>query len=177
MGGVLIVAGIGLRPGCTGDELAALVARAAAAAGCRPELLAIPAFRQDAAGPAEAAARLSLPLRVVDATALGAVQEVCPTRSARALAETGHASVAEGCALAAAGPGAVLLLPRIASANATCAIAGSRRGAEGQGLCPWTPPEAEPLDTIHKKRVPRAAALGGSRAEPWPCLDGGRPGR
>ena len=123
------MAGIGLRPGCSGEELAALVARAAAAAGCRPELLAIPAFRRDAAGPAEAAARLSLGVRIVGAAALAAVQAGCPTRSARALAETGHASVAEGCALAAAGTGAVLLLPRIASPNATCAIAGMGSGA------------------------------------------------
>ncbi len=120
------MAGIGCRPGCCGDELAALVARAAAAAGCRLDLLAVPAFRHDAAGPAAAAIRLSLPLRIVDDAALDAAQPACPTRSARALAVTGHASVAEGCALAAAGPGAVLLLPRIASANATCAIAGGR---------------------------------------------------
>ncbi len=159
----MIVAGIGLRPGCSGDELAALVARAAAAAGCRPELLAVPAFRRDAAGPPDAAARLSLPLRIVEAAALGAVQAACPTRSARALAETGHASVAEGCALAAAGPGAVLLLPRIASPNATCAIAGtgSRRYdvPEGQGLCPWTPPKARLWKPLHE--------MGSKGRGPW----------
>lgn len=119
----MIVAGIGSRPGCSGEEIAGLVERAAREAGCRPERLAVPGFRADAAGPREAAALLSLPLLIVEAGALAAVQARCPTRSARAEAATGIASVAEGCALAAAGPKGILRLARIASANATCAIA------------------------------------------------------
>lgn len=122
----MIVAGLGLRPGCPGPELAELVERASRAAGCRPDRLAVPAFRADEAGPLEAAASLALGLVVVvpDA-ALAAAQSRCPTRSARAEAATGFGSVAEGCALAAAGPDGVLRLHRIASANATCAIAGA----------------------------------------------------
>ena len=119
----MIVAGIGLRRDCSGQELAALVARAADQAGCRPDLLAVPSFRAEAAGAVAAARYLSLPLRIVDAAALAEAQPGCPTRSARASAATGFASVAEGCALAGAGPDAVLLLARIASPNATCAIA------------------------------------------------------
>jgi cobalt-precorrin 5A hydrolase len=38
-------------------------------------------------------------------------------------------SVAEAAALAGAGPGAVLIVPRIAQDGATCAIAGSAEGA------------------------------------------------
>ncbi|MGI4745685.1 MAG: cobalamin biosynthesis protein [Janthinobacterium lividum] len=120
----MIVAGIGLRPGCGGDEIARLVEQAAERAGCRPDRLAIPQFREAEAGPVVAAATLSLDLIVIGESALADAQPRCRTRSARAEAATGIASVAEGCALAAAGPDALLLLPRIASANATCAIAG-----------------------------------------------------
>lgn len=119
----MIAAGIGFRPDCTGAEIAALVARACRAAGLAPDLLAVPAFRARQAAGREAAALLSLPLLVVAPDVLAAMQPLCPTRSARAEAATGIASVAEGCALAAAGPGAVLRLARIASGSATCALA------------------------------------------------------
>jgi cobalt-precorrin 5A hydrolase len=46
-----------------------------------------------------------------------------PTRSHRIEALRQVGSVAEAAALAAAGPGAMLLLRRIASAGATCALA------------------------------------------------------
>lgn len=119
----MIVAGIGSRPDCSGEEIAGLVERAAREAGVWPERLAVPRFRADALGPRAAAALLSLPLLAVEAGALAAVQARCPTRSARAEAATGIASVAEGCALAAVGPEGTLRLRRIASANATCALA------------------------------------------------------
>lgn len=122
----MIVAGIGLRPGCGAEEIARLVELAAERAGCRPERLAIPEFRAAEPGPIAAAGALSLGLIVVGERALADAQPRCATRSALAEAMTGVASVAEGCALAAAGPDAVLLLPRISSANATCAIAGWR---------------------------------------------------
>ena len=61
-------------------------------------------------------------LLVADA-ALAAAQPGCVTRSAAAERVVGVGSVAEGSALAAAGPGGTLLLPRIASARATCALA------------------------------------------------------
>lgn len=120
----MIVAGIGLRPGCSVDEITRLVEQAAERAGCRPEQLAIPQFREAEAGPVAAAEALSLGLIVVGDIALADAQPRCRTYSPRAEAATGIASVAEGCALAAAGPDALLLLPRISSANATCAIAG-----------------------------------------------------
>ena len=126
----MIVAGIGTRPGCSGDEIVRLVQQASAGADCRPDRLAIPHFRAADPGPADAAAALSLVLQVIDQSALAEMQPLCPTRSARAEAATGIASVAEGCALAAAGPGARLRQPRIASANATCAIAESVPGTK-----------------------------------------------
>lgn len=116
------VAGIGFRPDCDAAELTALLAEAARLSGCVPALLAIPWFRAGEIA-ASVAGKTGLTLVVVAREAIMAVQHVCPTRSEPALRTHGIAAVAEGCALAAAGPGAILGLPRIASANATCAIA------------------------------------------------------
>ncbi|HTR17028.1 MAG TPA: cobalamin biosynthesis protein [Acetobacteraceae bacterium] len=125
-------AGIGCRAFCPAEEIAALIRRVAILVGHSPSCLAIPAGKAEEAGPREAAARLGLELVLISPEALRAAQPGCVTRSARAEAATGFASVAEGCALAAAGAGARLVLPRIASAAATCAIATGR-------------PEAPPL--------------------------------
>ena len=119
----MVVAGIGCRTGCAGEEIAALVRQAAALAACEPTALAAPEFKADEPGLQAAAFLLGLTLVRVAAADLAAAQPRCITRSARAEAATGTASVAEGSALAAAGPLARLRLPRIASAGATCAIA------------------------------------------------------
>ncbi|UPG71217.1 cobalamin biosynthesis protein [Roseomonas gilardii subsp. gilardii] len=118
-----VVAGIGCRPLCAAEEIEALLRRAEALAGCRAMRLAIPDFRAGADGPREAAGRLGLPLHLIPRVALEAGQSRCPTRSEASLRATGLASVAEAAALALAGPGGRLVLPRIASANATCALA------------------------------------------------------
>jgi cobalt-precorrin 5A hydrolase len=111
----MIVAGIGCRRGCTAEEIVALV-RAAGAA----DALAAPAFKRHEPGLHEAARQLGLELRFVTDAALAAVQPLCVTRSAAAERTTGHASIAEAAALAGGG---VLVRARIASANATCALA------------------------------------------------------
>ncbi|KXV78527.1 hypothetical protein AD954_02350 [Acetobacter cerevisiae] len=85
--------------------------------------LAVPGFRHGEALPEEVASLLGVPLFWVSDDALRAVQNICPTVSERALQETGFASVAEGCALAAAGPGAWLRVLRQAHAGITCAVA------------------------------------------------------
>ena len=119
-----LVAGLGCRRGCPADALAALVRSAELQAGARVVRLATASFK---AGDVTPAARLlGLPLDVVGEAALLAVQARCVTRSAVALRVHGVASVAEGAALAAAGDGAVLVLPRIVGGGASCAIA---RGA------------------------------------------------
>ena len=120
----VVVAGIGLRPGAGAEEIVGLVGRAVRASGHAPSVLAVPWFRADEAGPEAAARLLSVALRVVGADALDAAQPRCPTRSARARVQVGVASVAEGCALAVAGPEGRLVLARIASAAVTCALAG-----------------------------------------------------
>jgi cobalt-precorrin 5A hydrolase len=111
----MIVAGIGCRRGCAAEEIVALV-RAAGPA----DALAAPEFKRSEPGLHEAARQLGLELRFVTDSALAAAQSVCVTRSAVAERATGHASIAEAAALAGGG---VLVRPRIASANATCALA------------------------------------------------------
>jgi len=135
MGGgeTMIVAGLGFRTTCTADELVALIERVGEAAGAKIAALAVPDFKVGASALTEAASRLALEIRPAPQDALIAVQPLCPSRSSAALAAVGVASVAEACALAAAGPGGRLLAPRTASAAATCALAASA-SEEEQGL-------------------------------------------
>jgi cobalt-precorrin 5A hydrolase len=119
----MIVAGVGLRRDCAAEHIVAVVRRAAVLAGREPAVLAAPVFKGHEAGLLQAARDLGLPLILVERDALEAAQSDCVTRSAVALGAVGVASVAEGAALSAAGPGGVLLLPRIAHLGATCALA------------------------------------------------------
>ncbi len=124
MGGgeaVRVIAGVGMRRGCAAEEVVALVRRASVETGCAVTALAAPAFKREQA--AAAAASLGIALVLVEQAALEAAQERCPTRSAAALHAVGVGSVAEGSALAAAGAGSRLVLARITSASATCALA------------------------------------------------------
>jgi cobalt-precorrin 5A hydrolase len=118
-----VIAGIGCRAGCSAAEVVALVAAASASAGRAASALAAPEFKRDEAGLHEAARLLDLPLLLVDREALVAAQPGCSTRSETAERRVGVASVAEGCALAAAGHGGRLILARIAGPRATCALA------------------------------------------------------
>lgn len=132
----MIVAGLGCRKGCAADEIVALVRDALTRAKVpaeRLKALATAAFKSDEAGLHEASAILARPLLLIDEAALRAAESGCVTRSEVALAATGFASVAESAALAAAGPGARLILPRIAAARATCALA---EGIEAKGAGP-----------------------------------------
>ncbi|MGC9270594.1 cobalamin biosynthesis protein [Acidiphilium sp.] len=126
-GETVIVAGLGWRSGVDGDEIVALVRAAVRAAGVMPAGLAVLEAKAGEPGVIVAAARLDLPLIPVGFADLAAAQSRCVTRSARAVATIGVASVAEGCALAAAGNSAVLLAPRLTGRHATCAIAGEGR--------------------------------------------------
>jgi cobalt-precorrin 5A hydrolase len=118
-----VIAGIGCRRNCSTEDILSVVGRASAETGMPVDILAAPAFKSDETGLHDAARRLGVPLILIDATALSAAQERCVTRSPRAEQAIGVASVAEGCALAAAGAGGRLLLARIASRSATCALA------------------------------------------------------
>ncbi|CAO3427666.1 cobalamin biosynthesis protein [Azospirillum doebereinerae] len=124
----MIAAGLGCRRGCGWEEIAALVAAAfdeaaLGAAARQGVLLAAPAMKREEAGMAEAARALGLTLAFIDEEGLVAAQGRVQTRSATVLAAVGLASVAEAAALAAAGPGSRLLLPRRSTPRATVALA------------------------------------------------------
>jgi cobalt-precorrin 5A hydrolase/precorrin-3B C17-methyltransferase len=69
------------------------------------------------------AEHLGVPARFFDAAALAAERPRLATPSERVFAETGCWGVAEGAALAAAGPAAALVVPKRRGARATLAIA------------------------------------------------------
>jgi cobalt-precorrin 5A hydrolase len=117
----MILLGIGCRTNVTAEAILAVL-REAAPAGV-PDALAVPNFRQNEPGIAAASAALGLPVLLVDRAALKGEQGRCLTRSARAEAEVGLASVAEAAALSAAGPGSRLVMPRITGDGVTCAVA------------------------------------------------------
>ncbi|MER2264012.1 cobalamin biosynthesis protein [Methylobacterium oxalidis] len=121
-----LVAGIGFRRGTACAEIVALVRRALAETGLAdPRLRALATAEDRAADPALRAAAevFALAPTPVSPRELAAADAGVLTRSARVEALRGVGSLAEAAALAAAGPGARLVLPRIASAGATCALA------------------------------------------------------
>lgn len=119
----MIVAGFGSRRDVTAQALCQVLRAAEAEAGVAAELLAAPSFRAGSAAFGEMAAANGLTLRFVDEAEMAGVAARCPTRSDRAESAVGHASVAEAVCLAAAGPEARLILPRLAHPTATCALA------------------------------------------------------
>jgi cobalt-precorrin 5A hydrolase len=137
MTGHRIVAGVGCRGGCPADDIVAVVRAACQQAGQRADALAAPAFKAREAGLREAATVLGLELILVSAPDLASAQARCVTHSVVAERSTGVASVAEGSAIAASGTGGRLILPRIAMARATCALAQRATNASAQrATCP-----------------------------------------
>ncbi|WP_253393890.1 cobalamin biosynthesis protein [Methylorubrum extorquens] len=127
-----VVAGIGFRQATTAAEIVALLNRALAEAGLASGQLTAIATAADRAGePAirEAATVFGLAPIALDAAALTAVDARVVTRSRRIEASRGVGSVAEAAALACAGAAARLVLHRIASAGATCALAVADRAS------------------------------------------------
>ncbi|CAA2136410.1 Cobalt-precorrin-5A hydrolase (plasmid) [Methylobacterium bullatum] len=122
----LIVAGIGFRHGAMADEIAALIHRALAESGHEPERLGAIATAEDRANEpsiVEAAAAFGLLPVGMSPAEMIAVDARVTTRSGRIEASRGVGSVAEAAALAMAGDGGTLILPRIASPAVTCALA------------------------------------------------------
>lgn len=104
--------------------------------------------------------RLGVPFRVFTAAELEAEASRLANPSDVVFAEVGCHGVSEGAALAAAGPDAELVVPKVKTANATCAIArapqpitefgGRSRGrlsivSIGPGQSDWRTPEASRL--------------------------------
>ncbi|GAB3124933.1 hypothetical protein GCM10027160_46880 [Streptomyces calidiresistens] len=131
-----VCAGVGARPGVTAREvlelIAAAFARLAPPAGATspvpgalpepvPAAVATVGARAGEPGLLEATRRLGVPLRSHPAEALAGVAGARP--SARVLAAVGTPSVSEAAALLTAGPGAVLLVPRLVSPGGRCTVA------------------------------------------------------
>ncbi len=121
-----VVAGIGCRSGCPAGEILALLEQALQQAG-HPEVsaLATSDHKREEQGIIEAAATLNKPLHFISLEGLMGAEAMLRTVSETVAAHTGFPSIAEAAALAAAGPDARLLLPRIHSARVTCALAES----------------------------------------------------
>jgi cobalt-precorrin 5A hydrolase len=123
----MIVAGIGCRKGASASEIGAAIASALKQAGLeRAAIAKIATSTAKGAEPglAAAASTLGVPLVLVSQADLEAAGARTKTHSKRVMTLTGVPSVAEAAALAAAGPSARLLTPRIAVGPATCALAG-----------------------------------------------------
>lgn len=128
----MIVAGIGCRNGASAADITAVIADALARAEVGTQalnLIAAPASKGGEHGIAAAAAALGVPLVFVAKADLQAAAARTQTRSERVLALMGVPSVAEAAALAAGGPAARLIVPRITLGLATCALA-----AHGDGI-------------------------------------------
>ena len=120
----MIVAGVGCTARATGAEIGALVVQVAQ--GRALAALACLEMRVGQIGPV--AERLGLPVLVVRAARIEGVQT--PSLSPRIMAQYGTGSVAEACALVAAGTGAEIIAARQISGarQATCAL------AQGEGI-------------------------------------------
>jgi cobalt-precorrin 5A hydrolase len=122
----MIVAGVGCRAGTSAPEIEAAITAAlkgVARTDARLDIIATVDGKAQEAGIADAARARGVRLVIVPRHDLDVAAAQAVTRSPRVLALTGLPSVAEAAALAAAGPNARLLAPRVAVGPATCAIA------------------------------------------------------
>lgn len=129
----MIVAGVGCRRGASAPDIEAAIRAALAQAGMAAaalDAIATIAAKHDEAGIAAAAANLGVDVVLIPDAALEAVSGRTETKSEQVLALMGVPSVAEAAALAAAGPSARLIGPRLVRGTATCALAASGRGSE-----------------------------------------------
>jgi cobalt-precorrin 5A hydrolase len=128
----MIVAGVGCKAGASAREIEAAIGAALSQAGVASTalgLIATSSAKAEEAGLATAAKDRGLKIVFVPQVVLEAAGSRTLTRSERVLAATGVPSLSEAAALAAAGPGARLLAPRIAVGPATCALAVTGDGA------------------------------------------------
>ena len=109
----MIVAGFGFRASADETSLASALMAAQAASGAQADALATAADKAESPALIALALRLNLPLIAVPLAALGQQGSLSPKVPAR----YGGRSLAEAAALAAAGPGARLLVARVASAD------------------------------------------------------------
>jgi cobalt-precorrin 5A hydrolase len=124
----MIGAGVGCKRGAPAPDIEAAIRAALARAGIDAHALdciATIAAKKSEAGIAAAATKFGVAVVLVPDAELQAAGDRTATRSERVLALTGVPSVAEAAALAAAGPAARLISPRLVIGAATCALAAS----------------------------------------------------
>ena len=130
----MLAIGIGCRRGSEAGDIVALVRRAIERAGevrvgsdapgrAGRAALFTAVEKQSEAGLREAAQLLAMPLVFLPQAALAAMGDKAETRSERVVQLFGVPSLAETAALAGAGQGAELIVPRISADGVTCAIA------------------------------------------------------
>jgi len=127
----MIVAGVGCRKGVRAADIEAAIAAAfdrAGIAASELRLIATSAAKGGEPGIAAAASAIGVPLALIPLGDLAAAGIRATTRSERVMALAGVPSVAEAAALAAGGPDARLIVPRIAVGPATCALAATEAG-------------------------------------------------
>jgi len=124
----MIVAGVGCRRGAPASDVEAAIRAALVRAHISADALdavATIAAKSAEAGIKIAARTFGVALIEVSESAIKAASDRTATRSARVLALMGVPAVAEAAALAAAGPAACLIGPRLVMGAATCALAAS----------------------------------------------------
>jgi len=128
----MIIAGVGCRKGTSAGEIDAAIDAALGEAGFAPEKLQAIATsdgKGSEPGIIEAAAGRGVKLILVRPADLEAAGPRTQSSSPRVKALVGIPSVAEAAALAACGPDAQLIVPRLVVGPATCAIAATEESA------------------------------------------------
>jgi cobalt-precorrin 5A hydrolase len=126
----MIVAGVGCRRGAPASDIEAAIRAALSRADITADALdgiATITAKNAEVGIHAAAEKFGVSVVLVSDADLRAAEPRTQTRSERVRALTGGPSVAEAAALAAAGPSARLIGPRLAIGAATCALAASER--------------------------------------------------
>ena len=120
-GGAVKVAGLGFRTAASAASLQDALNRT----GTTVDALATATDKADAAPIRELAHSLGLPLIAVEVAGVPT-----PTQSPRVMARFGTGSLAEAAALAAAGPGAQIIVRRVTSHDGMATAAIAWKGAE-----------------------------------------------
>ncbi|HEY8873776.1 MAG TPA: precorrin-3B C(17)-methyltransferase [Stellaceae bacterium] len=133
----VLALGIGCERTCPAEEIAALahetLAEAGLAAGAVAAIVSVE-LKSDEPGIHALALSLGVPARFFAASRLLVETPRLTRRSEAAFRATGCWGVAEGAALAAAGPGSELVVPRKQSRRATCAIARAPSAIDAGGI-------------------------------------------
>jgi cobalt-precorrin 5A hydrolase/precorrin-3B C17-methyltransferase len=132
----VLALGLGCERGATPEEVLALARKALAEAGLAEGSLAgVFSIDIKADEPAlhAVAEAFGVPARFFDAARLEAETPRLANPSDLVFREVGCHGVAEGAALAAAGPAGALVVPKVKSARATCAIATATDPIQGAG--------------------------------------------